>query len=129
VFPEKKRREIMSRIRSKSGLDRTVHGWLCGVHIRHRMYPEAELHPDVWLRDPGVYVFIDSCFWHGCPSHFRLPKSSCSGVDWRRKIGGNVERDGRRASLPYRWIRIWEHDVKNGRFKDIIRKAVEGGVK
>lgn len=120
VFPPRKRSEIMSRIRSRSGLDRRVHGWLCGARIRHRMYPEAPGRPDVLLKDSGVYVFLDSCFWHRCPLHYREPKSSFSGVDWRAKMEGNAARDRR---LPYRWIRVWEHDVRSGRFKELLREA------
>jgi DNA mismatch endonuclease (patch repair protein) len=124
MFSKEKRSEIMSRVRSKSGLDRTVHNWLCGVHIKHKMYPKVEMNPDILLEGPNVYVFLDSCFWHGCPLHFREPKSSSAGIDWRAKIRKNIERDKKRVMLPYKWIQVWEHDIRSGKYKDILLKVV-----
>ena len=120
VFDAATRSRVMSRIRSRSGLDRKVHGWLCGAKIRHRMWPKVEGNPDVWLIDPDVYVFLDSCFWHRCPDHYREPKSTSTGVDWAAKIARNAERDAHRRRLPYRWIRIWEHRVRDGSFREAI---------
>lgn len=119
VSPQK-RSEIMSRIHQPTNLEKVVHNWLKARHIRHRMYPKVEGNPDIWLVDSDTYVFLDSCFWHGCPEHYREPKSSFSGVDWRAKMQKNRERDARRVSLPYKWVTIWEHDVENNRFKEVI---------
>jgi DNA mismatch endonuclease (patch repair protein) len=93
VFTKEKRSEIMSKIRSKSGLDRKIHYWLCAKHIRHEMHPKVRGNPDIRLKDTEVYVFLDSCFWHGCPLHFREPKSSFTGVDWIQKIQRNKRRE------------------------------------
>ncbi len=38
-----------------------------------------------------VAVFIDGCFWHGCPEHFVMPKTNRSY--WEGKIGRNIQRD------------------------------------
>jgi len=122
IFGKRKRSEIMSRIRSRSGLDRKVHNWLCAKHVRHKMYPKAEGNPDFLLKDAGVYLFVDSCFWHGCPLHFRAPKSSFAGIRWEEKIRKNKERDGRRSQLPYRWIAVWEHSIKNGDLERILKE-------
>jgi len=120
IFPPGKRSEIMGRIRSRSGLDRRVSNWLKAKHIRHRMYPRVEGGPDIHLRDADVYLFLDSCFFHGCPEHYREPKSNVGF--WREKIRRNRERDAKRGLLPYRWIAIWEHDVRSGRFREIIQE-------
>ena len=125
VFTPEKRSEVMSKIRSKSGLDKTVHNWLCGAHIRHEMYPKVAGNPDIRIiGNHGFYIFNDSCFWHRCPTHFREPKSSSTGVDWRAKIARNVERDSKRDGLPYRWIRIWGHEVRDGSFKRRVLKTL-----
>jgi DNA mismatch endonuclease (patch repair protein) len=124
VFTPEKRSEIMSRIRSRSGLDRRVHAWLSRAGIRHRMWPRIVGNPDVALRG-GTFVFLDSCFFHRCPLHYREPKSN--RAYWRGHIRRNVERDRLRALLPYRWIRIWEHDVRGGRFREILLEAAGGG--
>lgn len=125
IFTKKKRSHVMSRIRSKSGLDRKVHNWLKGMHIRHEMYPKIVGNPDIKIiGNRNFYIFLDSCFWHGCSEHYHEPKSSFCGVDWRRKIERNKERDLKRASLLYKWLTIWEHDVKSGAFKDKITRTL-----
>jgi len=67
------------------------------------------------LAFPGarLAVFIDGCFWHGCPLHATEPKSNAAF--WRGKILGNRERD-RETNVRLReagWtvLRIWEHET------------------
>jgi DNA mismatch endonuclease (patch repair protein) len=80
-----------------------VTGWR-----RHAPLPGR---PDFIFRRGKVAVFVDGCFWHGCPAHFAVPKSRVAF--WRSKISGNRRRDRRvGAELRRRgWlvIRIWEH--------------------
>jgi DNA mismatch endonuclease (patch repair protein) len=57
-------------------------------------------------------VFVDGCFWHGCPVHGRTPSTN-SGY-WGPKIGRNVERDAQQTSrleaAGWTVVRIWEHE-------------------
>jgi DNA mismatch endonuclease (patch repair protein) len=59
-----------------------------------------------------VAVFVDGCFWHGCPRHATWPKANAGW--WRDKIDQNRRRDAdtnrqlRRAG--WKVIRIWEHE-------------------
>jgi DNA mismatch endonuclease (patch repair protein) len=126
VFTREKRSEIMSKIHQPTRLERTVHNWLCGARIRHRMYPRVEGSPDIVIFPDGgdpVYVFVDGCQWHCCPLHYRRPKSNTEF--WIRHIEeSNRRREELRGRLPYRWTRIWEHEVKNGSFKRRILEAV-----
>lgn len=59
-----------------------------------------------------VAVFIDGCFWHGCPDHFVPPKTNPSY--WNEKIGGNRRRDADTDRLlrDHGWLplRFWEHE-------------------
>ena len=59
-------------------------------------------------------MFVDGCYWHGCPRHFAVPKQNSAW--WTEKIDDNRTRDVRRtAELRDRgWmvIRLWEHDVQ-----------------
>lgn len=68
--------------------------------------------PDFLLRGSPVALFVDGCFWHGCPRCYREPRRNRAW--WRRKIEGNVRRDRRTAAAlrrrGYRVIRIREHD-------------------
>lgn len=67
---------------------------------------------DVAFIGPTVAVFIDGCFWHGCPEHGTWPKANAEF--WREKIEANRKRDqdtNRRLKADgWYVIRIWEHE-------------------
>lgn len=69
---------------------------------------------DAVFRRERVSVFVDGCFWHGCPEHFLLPKSNTEW--WREKIEDNRRRDMTQTNLlrsrGWSVMRIWEHDVR-----------------
>ena len=91
------------------------------------MYPKIEGDPDIVLDNGGdpVYVFVDGCFWHCCPLHYRRPKSRPDF--WVPHVeGSNARREERRKNLSYEHVRIWEHEVKDGSFKGIILRSLEG---
>ena len=66
--------------------------------------------PDFVFKKARLAVFVDGCFWHGCPRHATRPKNN--RVFWERKLSGNRQRDRlvnrmlRRAG--WRVVRIWE---------------------
>lgn len=70
--------------------------------------------PDFVFRSLRVAVFVDGCFWHGCPKHATWPKNRAAF--WRNKIQGNQARDRRvnRALRKRGWtvLRIWEHELR-----------------
>ncbi len=83
------------------------------------------IRPDIAFTKRKVAVFIDGCFWHGCPDHGRSPKSNVEY--WTAKLSSNVARDVLQTSTlqAYGWIviRIWSHtDVSEA--VEIIRKTV-----
>src|SRR5262245_11512006 len=72
--------------------------------------------PDFAFPALRIAVFVDGCFWHGCPVHYRTPASNKSF--WRQKILTNVARDRavRRALKKRGWVvlRFWEHELRLG---------------
>lgn len=58
-----------------------------------------------------IAVFIDGCFWHGCPLHHRQPRAN--GAYWSAKVDGNRRRDAEteRVLVAAGWkvLRFWEH--------------------
>ena len=70
--------------------------------------------PDFVFRQRRIAVFLDGCFWHGCPRCYQRPQSSQRY--WDTKLARNRKRDRqirtqlRRAG--WRVIRIWEHEVR-----------------
>jgi DNA mismatch endonuclease, patch repair protein len=68
--------------------------------------------PDIVLPRWRLAVFIDGCFWHGCPDHGVLPKNN--GEWWKSKLAGNAERDARKdrelRELGWHPVHFWEHE-------------------
>jgi DNA mismatch endonuclease, patch repair protein len=67
--------------------------------------------PDVVFPKARLAVFIDGCFWHGCPIHATRPV--VNGEWWSQKLDGNVTRDRKNdtALMKAGWtvLRYWEH--------------------
>ena len=80
--------------------------------------------PDIAIQKYKIVIFLDSCFWHKCPEHFKKPKSNLEY--WEPKIKRNIERDAEINQYyeDNNWhiLRIWEHDIKKKPFKNTIEK-------
>lgn len=67
---------------------------------------------DVAFPKARVAVFVDGCFWHGCPAHQRVPRRNADY--WAPKLAANAQRDRRidDALVGAGWavIRVWEHE-------------------
>lgn len=87
---------------------------------------------DIVFTRAKVAVFVDGCFWHGCPEHYVEPKANVEY--WRPKIARNIERDiestDRLSSAGWQVIRIWEHeDPANAtsRISTLVRSRIREG--
>ena len=82
--------------------------------------------PDIVFSRRRIIIFIDSCFWHKCPYHFKQPKSRLEY--WVPKIERNVQRSKEVNKILRNngWIviRIWEHSIKSN-----FEKCINGIVK
>lgn len=69
--------------------------------------------PDVVMPATQVAVFIDGCFWHGCPTHYVRPRTRTDF--WSAKLVENTTRDRKQTrdleALGWRVVRAWEHEV------------------
>ena len=76
---------------------------------------KPQVRPDFVFRKQKVALFIDGCFWHGCPRCYTPPKST--RAYWRRKVVTNRERDRyQTAALKkrgWRVVRMWEHQISD----------------
>lgn len=79
---------------------------------------------DIVFIGPKLCVFVDGCFWHGCPQHFHIPKSNSSW--WLEKIEDNRNRDLRKRRFleEYGWkvIRVWEHELRNDSLENVVQR-------
>ncbi|MBI3885287.1 MAG: very short patch repair endonuclease [Opitutae bacterium] len=80
--------------------------------------------PDFVFRAARMAVFVDGCFWHGCPKHATWPKTRAAF--WRAKILRNRERDRqvdrRLRQLGWRVVRVWEHSLRRCDEAKLVRR-------
>jgi len=123
IFSKKKRSEIMSRVRNKdSKMEISLRKALWAEGFRYRKNDTKYFgKPDIVLPKYKTVIFVDSCFWHGCPRHYGAPATR--KAFWENKIMGNRKRDEEvnqhYEELGWNAIRVWEHELKSG-FDSII---------
>ena len=82
---------------------------------------------DIVFSSRRIAVFVDGCFWHGCPIHGSRPKSNAAF--WHDKIETNMKRDDdtnrRLSDIGWTPIRIWAHEDTHAA-ADQIEAVVRG---
>ena len=113
VFTKAKRSEVMSRIRSRGNRatelrlitlmrEHGITGWRRNANVFGK--------PDFVFPAAKLAVFVDGCFWHGCPRHATMP--CANRAFWEAKLARNAARDRtvtrtlRKAG--WRVLRVWE---------------------
>lgn len=128
IWPEKKRSEVMSRIRS-SGTQPEVRlrAIVKQALPRHKIVANDPLlpgKPDIVVPSLRLAIFVDGCFWHLCPQHGRIPTSRADY--WEPKLRGNQRRGQRQArqlrSMGYSVWRVWEHDLKSAKLEHTTQR-------
>lgn len=105
----------MSRIRPRNtGPELRLRSALWAAGLRYRIHAETPVgRPDIVFPARRLAVFIDGCFWHGCPQHYVRPRSHPE--HWAAKLRLNVDRDRHQTlkleGLGWRVVRVWEHAV------------------
>ncbi len=116
----------MSRIRSTdTGPEIALRRALWSKGLRYRKYYGPEK-IDIAFPSRKLAIFVDGCFWHGCPEHSHLPKSN--EAYWLPKLKRNIERDrakeARLKAEGWTVIRVWEHSVNDASALEAICKNV-----
>ena len=116
IWGKEKRSEVMSLIRSRGNKatelrlieifrEYGITGWRRNQKLLGK--------PDFTFRPERVVVFVDGCFWHGCPKCYKRPGSNQEF--WDTKIAANRKRDrfvSRELKLlGWHVIRIWQHQL------------------
>ena len=116
IMSREKRSSLMSRIRGKdTGPELALRRGLWAAGLRgYRLRPNLPGKPDIAFMQKKVAVFVDGCFWHGCPNCYIAP--STNSEYWKRKLRENRLRDRKvdKALVEIGWnpIHFWEHDVR-----------------
>lgn len=113
--PEASRR--MARVRQRgTDVEIELRRALHALGLRYRLQVPLSKKPrrvaDIVFIGARVAVFVDGCFWHGCPLHATWPKENAGF--WRTKIEANRARDAdttrRLRELGWEVIRVWSHE-------------------
>ncbi len=117
-FTKAKRSEIMAAVRSRGNKETELRLAeilrSCGIS-GWRRHERIRGCPDFVFPRARLAVFVDGCFWHGCPKHCRMPAANRSY--WQEKISRNISRD--RATVRalkaegWRVLRLWAHTLRH----------------
>jgi DNA mismatch endonuclease (patch repair protein) len=110
-------RRVMQGNRSRDTLPEiavrsAVHAMGLRYRVSARPIKEVRRTADLLFRRSKLAVFIDGCFWHGCPAHHAPPKTNAGY--WAQKIEGNRARDVQTTELlriaGWTVLRFWSHE-------------------
>jgi DNA mismatch endonuclease (patch repair protein) len=123
------RKRAMQAVKSKgTSLERRFFAMLAGMGISGWKKNVRTIigKPDVVFLRKKIAVFVDGCFWHGCP-HCRRKLPQTNTEYWKRKIKHNVEQLRREG---WTVIRIWEHEIADiAKLKSRMKELKSGKIK
>lgn len=126
------RSQHMGRIRGTNTTpERILRALLWSRGLRYRIHRRVlSTRPDLVFQSAKIAIFIDGCFWHGCPEHYSAPRSRKDF--WSRKLNENVLRDARqtRELVSQGWcvLRFLAHEVldRPEAVADVIEACLRG---
>jgi DNA mismatch endonuclease (patch repair protein) len=119
-----RQRDTAAELKLRSAL----HALGLRYRIDQQPLPGIRRRADIVFTRARVAVYVDGCFWHGCPLHATWPKENAEF--WRNKIETNRRRDAdtdtRLEEAGWRVIRVWEHEdaaIAARRIAAAVRRA------
>lgn len=108
---------------------RELHGR--GLRYRVQLYVPGNRRRriDVVFTRAKVAVFVDGCYWHGCPEHGVRPVTNCEWWDWKIQKNRDRNLDTNRLLEEQSWtvVRVWEHEdpaAAADRIEQLVRPTV-----
>jgi DNA mismatch endonuclease (patch repair protein) len=127
--PEDRRKTMQAVKGKKTKLERRLSSMLAGMGLQGWKQNVGDLpgKPDVVFQKDRVVIFIDGCFWHGCPyCNRKLPETNRQY--WQRKINRNVElaaiNTQKLSQDGWVIIRIWEHEMRDSTSRRTVRTRI-----
>ncbi len=136
IYTRAERSALMAKVRGRGNLTTEQalakllraqgwSGWRRQQVVRGRAAGERfQTRPDFVFPVRRLAVFVDGCFWHGCPRHGTRPRGNAAF--WRAKFRRNQERDRRDTrrlrGAGWRVLRLWEHELKPKARAVLLRK-------
>lgn len=116
-----RRRDTVPELQLRSSLHRR--GLRFRVDLPVQVPGRRPIRPDVTFTRVRLAIFLDGCFWHGCPEHGSTPETNAAY--WLPKLERNRERDRQadRLLTDAGWavVRIWEHEPH----QEAVRRVIE----
>ena len=106
------RSKMMSRIRGKDTLpELALRKLLWRAGLRYRLQAALPGRPDIAFPRQKMAIFVDGCFWHGCPDHYQRPATNRQLLDGKLKTNTRRDRKVDATLLAEGWavVRFWEH--------------------
>ena len=127
VMTKKQRSYCMSRIRGRDTQPEILlRKALWSAGYRYRLKSKLPGKPDILFPGRKVAIFVDGCFWHGCPDHSARPKTNA--VFWSSKIDKNIDRDRKVTALltamGWKVVRIWEHELTDENVVSVAKTCI-----
>lgn len=98
--------------RAEIGLRKALHAKGLRYRLQVPILAGLRRTADIVFPRARIAIFVDGCFWHGCPEHCSWPKRNADF--WREKIEANRSRDAdtdrRLNALGWTTVRLWEHE-------------------
>jgi DNA mismatch endonuclease (patch repair protein) len=134
IYTRTQRSALMAKVRARGNattelaLARILRAEGLAGWRRHRLLKGVggawQVRPDFVFPLRRWAVFVDGCFWHGCPRHGTRPKGRAAF--WRRKFAANRARDRRNTrqlrAAGWRVLRLWEHELRAAVRPALLRK-------
>ena len=126
------RRRMRAQRREGTAPEVALRQGLHAAGLRYRLHraplPVLRRKADIVFGPARLAVFVDGCFWHGCPDHGRR-RHDVNGWYWPAKIAGNRcrDEDTNRALTTAGWrvVRIWEHELAGSGVDDAVARVRE----
>lgn len=135
-FSAEKRSQVMAQIKSKGTQPEVRLGALLHLWLPHEQILESPStvtgRPDYVVERLKLAVFLDGCFFHGCPKHYRQPEQNKDY--WIKKLKRNITHDKvvtkTLKAEGWRVLRIWEHELRSAKLpgRERIRRRVRRAV-
>ncbi len=126
VLTKKQRSYCMSQVKNRNTKPEvSVRKLLWQKGFRYRIEYGLRGKPDIVFPANNIAIFIDGCFWHHCPMHYKTPETNTKF--WKNKILQNKKRDYKNniqlRKAGWTVLRIWEHEVKKNPIK-VVNKII-----
>lgn len=126
LTPEQRKR-CMSRVKGKNTTPEVkLRKALWRKGLRYRLGYKLPGKPDMVFVSAHVVVFVDGCFWHGCPIHGSIPETNRDF--WEKKVKKNIQRDlevtDKLKGLGWTVLRVWTHELKE-HFDSVVDKIIK----